>query len=142
MTSTTPFTLNPKTDDDVEEFFTRLPDAEYLPTWYEPRKNGQLGPDEKAPRKRQRTTPTRPASRTSTRWAERFSPSRTTGSSSNTPPADPPVEENYPTRVELDIEGNQREVIDAKDRIVMRYDYDMLGNRIHSRAWRRASAGC
>ena len=31
----------------------------------------------------------------------------------------------------LDIEGNQREVIDAKDRIVMRYDYDMLGNRIH-----------
>ena len=31
----------------------------------------------------------------------------------------------------FDIEGNQREVIDAKDRIVMRYDYDMLGNRIH-----------
>jgi len=35
------------------------------------------------------------------------------------------------TRVRLDIEGNQREVIDAFDRIVMRYDYDMLGNRIH-----------
>ena len=31
----------------------------------------------------------------------------------------------------FDIEGNQREVIDAKDRVVMRYDYDMLGNRIH-----------
>ena len=31
----------------------------------------------------------------------------------------------------LDIEGNQREVIDALDRIVMRYDYDMLGTRIH-----------
>ena len=37
----------------------------------------------------------------------------------------------YETRVELDIEGNQRSVIDALDRIVMRYDYDMLGNRIH-----------
>ena len=37
----------------------------------------------------------------------------------------------------LDIEGNQREVIDAKDRVVMRYDYDMLGNRIHRPAWRR-----
>ena len=24
----------------------------------------------------------------------------------------------------------------------MRYDYDMLGNRIHQAAWRRASAGC
>jgi RHS repeat-associated protein len=35
-----------------------------------------------------------------------------------------------PTRVHLDIEGNQREVIDAKGRIVIRYDYDMLGNRI------------
>ena len=37
----------------------------------------------------------------------------------------------YTTRVKLDIENNQREVVDAKDRIVMRYDYDMLGNRIH-----------
>ena len=31
----------------------------------------------------------------------------------------------------FDIEGNQREVIDAKDRVVARYEYDMLGNRIH-----------
>jgi RHS repeat-associated protein len=44
----------------------------------------------------------------------------------------------FPTRVELDIEGNQREVRDAieqaadpQGRVVMRYDYDMLGNRIH-----------
>ncbi|MGH9198975.1 MAG: hypothetical protein ACRD1T_25010, partial [Acidimicrobiia bacterium] len=37
-------------------------------------------------------------------------------------------EQKYRTRLELDIEGNQREVIDAKNRIVMRYDYDMLGN--------------
>jgi hypothetical protein len=33
--------------------------------------------------------------------------------------------------VVLDIEGNQRAVIDAKDRVVMRYDYDLLGSRIH-----------
>ena len=37
----------------------------------------------------------------------------------------------YETRVVLDIEGNQREVTDAKGRVVMRYDYDLLGNRIH-----------
>lgn len=42
-----------------------------------------------------------------------------------------PVDEKYLTRIALDIEGNQREVIDAKDRLVMRYRYDMLGNRIH-----------
>jgi RHS repeat-associated protein len=48
------------------------------------------------------------------------------------------IDEKYATRVELDIEGNQRKVRDAivqagdqLGRIVMRYDYDMLGNRIH-----------
>src|SRR5262249_20650843 len=56
------------------------------------------------------------------------------------------VDERYATRVELDIEGNQRSVrdavkkgvdargnpiVDELGRIVMRYDYDLLGNRIH-----------
>ena len=45
--------------------------------------------------------------------------------------ADNGAEGKYATRVELDIEGNQRAVIDALDRKVMVYDYDMLGNRIH-----------
>jgi RHS repeat-associated protein len=37
----------------------------------------------------------------------------------------------YETRVELDIEGNQRSVTDARGRKVMTYDYDMLGHKIH-----------
>ncbi|MCW5969685.1 MAG: VCBS repeat-containing protein [Blastocatellales bacterium] len=54
------------------------------------------------------------------------------------------AEEGFATRVELDIEGNQRSVRDERklpvnhlptgaleQRIVMRYAYDMLGNRIH-----------
>jgi RHS repeat-associated protein len=48
------------------------------------------------------------------------------------------TEESFLTRSELDIEGNQRAVRDADQqagdplgRIVMRYAYDMLGNRIH-----------
>ena len=40
----------------------------------------------------------------------------------------------YETRIELDIEGNQRDVIDALDRVVMHYDYDILGSQIHSRS--------
>ncbi|MCB0140503.1 MAG: hypothetical protein KDE50_11400, partial [Caldilineaceae bacterium] len=53
-------------------------------------------------------------------------------------------EEEIYTRVELDIEGNQRQVWDDRrlliehlpmgereQRIVMQYYYDMLGNRIH-----------
>jgi RHS repeat-associated protein len=39
--------------------------------------------------------------------------------------------QKYETRVELDIEGNQRSVTDALDRKVMVYDYDLLGNVIH-----------
>ena len=34
------------------------------------------------------------------------------------------------TRAYLDIEGNEREVVDAKGRSVMRYGYDLLGSRI------------
>jgi RHS repeat-associated protein len=54
------------------------------------------------------------------------------------------TEESFATRIELDIEGNQRSVHDERklpvnhlptgaleQRIVMRYAYDMLGNRIH-----------
>ncbi len=40
-------------------------------------------------------------------------------------------EQKYETRVELDIEGNQRSVTDALKRKVMVYDYDLLGNVIH-----------
>ena len=48
------------------------------------------------------------------------------------------AEDSFTSRVDLDIEGNQRNVRDAIQqagdplgRIVMRYAYDMLGNRIH-----------
>src|SRR5205085_9952817 len=48
------------------------------------------------------------------------------------------TENSFAARVELDIEDNKRAVRDAIDqagdplgRIVMRYAYDMLGNRIH-----------
>ncbi len=46
-------------------------------------------------------------------------------------PAQPGKRLLFATRVLFDIEGNQREVRDAKDRAVMRYDYDMLSVRIH-----------
>ena len=83
-------------------------------------------------RQRPRSTPARPPSPTPTRSGRTFlTVAHNKFKYSDTPPADPPTEEFHRTRVIFDIEGNQREVIDAKDRIVMRYDYDMLGNRIH-----------
>jgi RHS repeat-associated protein len=123
---------DPKTDHDVGDFFRRLPDADYLPTWHARRQGGALGP-------REQSAAGKAAIHAATPTVAHFdSLGRTFLTTahnrlkrSDTPPADPPTEELYHTRVVFDIEGNQREVLDAKDRIVMRYDYDMLGNRIH-----------
>jgi RHS repeat-associated protein len=134
---------DPKSDPDVGEFFKRLADADYLPSWYGLRTDltnattfAARYSDAIA-----RTNETQAARKTEvhadtpsvghadslgrtfiTVAHDKFKYSDTSG---------PPDEEFHATRIILDIEGNQREVIDAKDRIVMRYDYDMLGTRIH-----------
>ena len=41
------------------------------------------------------------------------------------------IDEVMAARVEWDIEDNQRSVEDARQRVVVRYDYDMLGRKIH-----------
>ena len=41
------------------------------------------------------------------------------------------TDEFYYTKVNLDIEGNQRSITDARDNLVMQYKYDMLGNQIY-----------
>ena len=41
-------TFDPKTDPDVGEYFSRLPDSDYLPTWYQQRIDGAAGPHERA----------------------------------------------------------------------------------------------
>ena len=113
-------------------FFRRLPEADYLPTWHTRREGGALGPQEQAAARKAAIHAQTP----SVVYADPLGRSFHTVvhnkfKFSSTPPADPPVEELHRTRVTLDIEGNQREVIDARDRVVMRYEYDMLGTRIH-----------
>jgi RHS repeat-associated protein len=44
------------------------------------------------------------------------------------------VDEGQVTRVVLDLEGNQREVVDPLGRVAAHYDYDLIGNRIHQRS--------
>src|SRR5262249_6031159 len=39
---------DPKTDPDVGAYFGRLPEADYLPTWYWQREGGAMGPQEQA----------------------------------------------------------------------------------------------
>ena len=114
---------DPKSDKDVKGFFARLPDADYLPTWYEQRASlASNNPERIAADKAavHRQTPTVAHLDQLGRVFLTITHNRFGI-----------VEEKYPTRIALDIEGNEREVRDALGRIVMSYDYDMLGNRIH-----------
>jgi RHS repeat-associated protein len=112
--------FNPGTDQDVGEYFQRLPASDYLPTWYEARKSGELGRDEQS-------SAMKTAVHFDTPTVAHFD---ALGRAILT------IEDNgsygkYATHVLLDIEGNHLQVIDAKDRIVMRYNYDMINTQIY-----------
>jgi len=116
---------DPKADKDVGEFFQHLPTADYLPTWHDQRRNGQKGPDEKAAAGKAAAHAATPAVAIFDTLGRAFLTVADNGQDAGG------VAQKFVTRVAMDIEGNQREVIDAKNRAVMRYDYNMLGNRIH-----------
>jgi hypothetical protein len=103
-----------------------------LPTWHAQREAGALGSEEQTAAARTAIHAGTPTVAHADSLGRTFlTIAHNKFKRSGTPPADPPTEEFYSTRVIFDIEGNQRDVIDASDRIVMRYDYDMLGRRIH-----------
>lgn len=140
---------DPKTDVDVGNFFGRLADADYLPTWHALRTDAAQAaafalryPDPAA-----RTNETQAARKTEAHaatptvvHADALGRLFLTIAHNRVVCADHDLdgtEDHFATRVELDIEGNQRAVRDAivqagdtLGRIVMRYAYDMLGNRI------------
>jgi RHS repeat-associated protein len=116
--------LDPKTDADVGDFFQLLPAADYLPVWYDQRRNGQKGTDEKSAAEKAAAHAGTPA------VAHFDTLGRAIVTIADNGLDDNGVAQKYSTRVTLDIEGNHRVVFDAKSRVVMRYDYDLLGNRI------------
>lgn len=121
--------VDPTTDADVGALLARLPAADYLPTWYAARQGGALGAAEQG-------AATKAMAHAGTPEVSFLDPlgrifltvayNRFPGAA----PSDPPIEEFHRTRLVFDIAGNQREVFDAKDRLVMRYDCDLLGNRV------------
>jgi RHS repeat-associated protein len=123
---------NPADDPDVGGLIARLPEADYLPTWYSERITGAMGSYEQAAAAKAAVhagTPSVVYLDSLGRTFLTVAHNRLTHS--DTPPAEPPEEAFHRARVVFDIEGNQREVIDALDRIVMRYDYDMLSHQVH-----------
>jgi RHS repeat-associated protein len=130
---------DPRIDEDIHgyvaQYFATLNDPTWR-TWYQERIGGERGREEqKAAQKTEAhaNTPTMTYFDTLGRPFLTLAHNRFKGSND-----DSVVDETYATRVELDIEGNECKVRDAvvqngdqEGRIVMRYDYDMLGNRIH-----------
>jgi hypothetical protein len=118
-------TFDPKTDPDAGAFLSRLPDADYLPTWYQQRIIGAPGTPERVAAEKAAKHADTPTIAHFDSLGRPFLTIADNGKDSNG------NDQKYSTRTMLDIEGNQREVIDALDRVVMRYDYDMLGTKVH-----------
>jgi hypothetical protein len=119
--------LGPKNDDDVKDFFLRLPDVDYLPTWYGRGAGGALG----APELDAASKTAVHAATPTMAYADSLGRTFLTIAHNRFARDGRVLAEMHATRTELDIEGNQRAVIDANDRVVVRYDYDMLRTRIH-----------
>lgn len=128
----TVLSADPKSDPDIGDFFRRLPDSDYLPTWYTQRKDGALGVQERdAARKAAVHADTPTLVHADSLGRTFLTISHEKSKYSDTPADSPPIEAFHNSRIVSDIEGNQREVIDAKGRVVMRLDHDVLGNVIH-----------
>jgi RHS repeat-associated protein len=116
----------PDKDSDVGDFFDKLPKDDYLPTWYEQRREGQLGQAEQ-------NAAMKTAVHAETPTVNYFD---TLGRTfllvvhNRFEREGKPVDEYFATRTELDIQNNQRAVVDALGRVVMRHEYDMLNMRL------------
>jgi RHS repeat-associated protein len=131
---------DPTADTDVGDFFKRLALGEYSPGWYSLRTDpayaaeaARRWPDPQI-RDQEAKAAAKAAVHANTPAVAHFDalgrPILSVAFNRFVPNGSA-VEEKYATRTRLDIEGNQREVVDALGRLVMRYDYDILGNSIH-----------
>jgi RHS repeat-associated protein len=122
-------TGDPRTDEDIEgyvrEYFKTQPNT--WQTWHAQRIGNQMGPIERDAAQKAAAHADTPTVAHFDALGRPFLTLTDNGSD----PALPGQHQHFATRVELDIEGDQRAVIDAEDRVVMRYDYDLLGNVIH-----------
>ncbi|NJJ40875.1 SpvB/TcaC N-terminal domain-containing protein [Paenibacillus apii] len=123
--------LDPANDSDAGDYFRRLPETEYLPTWYGQRAEGLLGPDEQEAAVKASVHANTPGARYFDSLGRTFlTVEHNRCKRSDSPPDAPSDEEFFESRTVYDIEGNIREVIDAAGRTVMHSAYDMLGTTI------------
>lgn len=117
---------DPAGDRDVGSFFHRLPQEDYLPTWYEPRRNGGLGEKAKEAAEKAAVHANTPK----TAYSDTLGRTFLTIDINRFQNEGQLTEEHIATRVELDIEGQRLSVTDALGRQIMSYAYDLVENPI------------
>jgi RHS repeat-associated protein len=118
---------NPADDADVGSFIARIPRSDYLPSWYEQRISGDLGPGERAAAEKAAVHSFTPA----TTFVDSMGRSFLAFAHNRFLKEGVAIEEFFATRTEFDIQGNQLSVTDALGRKIMSYDYDMMGTKLH-----------
>lgn len=124
---------DPKGDPDVGDFFSRLLGPDLFDSWYARRIGGGLGNEEQSAAQKTAEHARTPTLAHFDSLGRTFLTVADNGLDNN---GDPRL---HKTRLVLDIEGNQRQVKDERtssqgnleERIVMRYDYDMLGSQMN-----------
>jgi RHS repeat-associated protein len=112
---------NPKSDADVGHFFDSLPEYEYLPSWYDARIGGQLGPYEK-------TAAIKTQAHANTPHVTHLDPLEHVILA---------IDDNgqgdlHYTRFSYDVQGHQLNSTDALNRLVVTCDYSIAGSKIHA----------
>jgi RHS repeat-associated protein len=115
---------DPATDPDVGAFFRRLPVSDYRPTWYEARIGGQYGAAAQAAAERAVAHADTPE----TQFFDALGRTFLTVARNRAQPSKPVA--LIETRCLLDIQGNQRNLVDPLGRHASVSDYDMLRQRI------------
>ncbi|MGA9668343.1 MAG: toxin TcdB middle/C-terminal domain-containing protein, partial [Terracidiphilus sp.] len=111
---------NPAADADIGDFFSRLPLADYSPTWYTQRAAGGLGAQEQAAAAKTVMHANTPATAYVDPLGRTFLSITDNGTYGN-----------LLTHVALDIQNNQRSETDPLNRQATAYDYNLLSDKIH-----------
>jgi RHS repeat-associated protein len=118
---------DPSCDGNVGGYLRRLPPDEYLPTWYEQRRNGEMGEKAKEAAEQAASHARTPK----TAYFDTLGRPFLTVDINRTERDDRITEERIAISVELDIQGQQLWLTDALDRRMASFAYDMAGNRIY-----------
>jgi RHS repeat-associated protein len=116
----------PREDPDVAGFLRQIPPEEYLPAWYQQRADGSLGQAERDAAVKAAAHAGTPARA----YADALGRTFLSIDHNRFREGDRTIQEFYRTRSELDIQGNQLRVMDARERVIMAYAYDLRGVRI------------